>query len=155
NSLPPACRPDRQCRRHRESVLIPAGERVHHGNCVACGRRPRVDLKAARQEAPEQFRTPHLPSYIIMSKLSLPKIAPFLWYTSKAEEAARFYASIFPESRVVRVTPLPADSGVGPAGSVSVVDFTLFGQPFVAMSAGKNDPFNEAISFRVNCDSQS
>jgi 3-demethylubiquinone-9 3-methyltransferase len=48
-----------------------------------------------------------------------------------------------------------ADSAIGPAGSVVIVDFTLFGQTFMAMSAGPNDPFNEAISFRVNCSSQS
>jgi predicted 3-demethylubiquinone-9 3-methyltransferase (glyoxalase superfamily) len=93
--------------------------------------------------------------YNIMSKLSLPKIVPHLWYAEKAEEAARFYASIFPDSRVDRVTPLPADSAIGPAGSVVVVEFTLFGQSFMAMNAGPNDPFNEAISFLVNCDSQS
>jgi predicted 3-demethylubiquinone-9 3-methyltransferase (glyoxalase superfamily) len=90
-----------------------------------------------------------------MSKPSLPKIVPHLWFTDEAEEAARFYASVFPDSRVDRVTSLPADSAVGPADSVVIVDFTLFGQAFMAMSAGENDPFNEAISFRVNCSSQS
>lgn len=90
-----------------------------------------------------------------MPKRSLPKIVPHLWYVDQAEEAARFYASIFPNSRVDRVTSLPADCAIGPAGSVIIVDFTLFGQPFMAMSAGPNDSFNEAISFRVNCDSQS
>jgi predicted 3-demethylubiquinone-9 3-methyltransferase (glyoxalase superfamily) len=85
----------------------------------------------------------------------LQKIVPHLWYTKEAEEATRFYVSIFPESRVERVTSLPADSAIGPAGSVVIVDFTLFGQAFMAMSAGPNDPFNEAISFRVNCSSQS
>jgi len=87
-----------------------------------------------------------------MPKPSLQKIVPHLWYTREAEEAARFYTSIFPDSQVDRVTSLPADSGVGPEGSVVIVD--LFGQTFMAMSAGANDPFNEAISFRVNCDSQ-
>jgi len=90
-----------------------------------------------------------------MSKPSLPKIVPHLWYTKEAEEAARFYAAVFPDSHVDRVTSLPADSAIGPAGSVVIVDFTLFGQTFMAMSAGPNDPFNEAISFRVNCSSQS
>ena len=74
-----------------------------------------------------------------------------MWYTKEAEEAARFYAAVFPDSHVDRVTSLPADSAIGPAGSVVIVDFTLFGQTFMAMSAGPNDPFNEAISFRVNC----
>ena len=82
------------------------------------------------------------------------KIVPHLWYTDKAEEAARFYASIFPNSSVDRVTPIPADTPSGPAGSVAVVEFTLFGQQFMAISAGPLDPFNHAISFIVNCADQ-
>lgn len=57
------------------------------------------------------------------------KIFPHLWY-AKEEEAAQFYASIFPDSRVDRVTSLMSESPSGPAGSVKVVDFTLFGQRF-------------------------
>jgi predicted 3-demethylubiquinone-9 3-methyltransferase (glyoxalase superfamily) len=82
------------------------------------------------------------------------KITPFLWYTNQAEEAAAFYASIFPDSRVERVTSLPSESPSGPAGSVKIVDFVLFGQSFTAMSAGRLDPFNHAISLVVNCDTQ-
>jgi predicted 3-demethylubiquinone-9 3-methyltransferase (glyoxalase superfamily) len=82
------------------------------------------------------------------------KIMPSLWYVREAEEAARFYASVFPDSRVDRVTTLAADSPSGPEGSVVVVEFTLFGQPFMAMSAGPLDPFNHAISFTVLCDDQ-
>jgi predicted 3-demethylubiquinone-9 3-methyltransferase (glyoxalase superfamily) len=82
------------------------------------------------------------------------KIAPFLWYAKEAEEAAAFYASIFPDSRVVRTTALQSDSLSGPPGSVKVVEFVLFGQSFVAMSAGPLDPFNHAVSFVVNCDDQ-
>jgi predicted 3-demethylubiquinone-9 3-methyltransferase (glyoxalase superfamily) len=82
------------------------------------------------------------------------KIFPFLWYAKEAEEAAKFYASIFPDSRVDRVTPLQSDSPSGPPGSVKVVDFTLFGQPFQAMSAGPHHEFNDAISLTVVCDDQ-
>jgi len=82
------------------------------------------------------------------------KITPFLWYAKEAEEAAAFYASIFPNSRVVRVSTLPSESPSGPPGSVKVVDFELFGQGFVAMSAGPLDPFNHAVSFVVNCEDQ-
>jgi predicted 3-demethylubiquinone-9 3-methyltransferase (glyoxalase superfamily) len=82
------------------------------------------------------------------------KITPFLWYSTQAEEAANFYASVFPDSRVTRVVSMPADSPSGPAGSVKVVDFVLFGQSFTAMSAGPHHPFNQAISFVVNCESQ-
>ena len=82
------------------------------------------------------------------------KITPFLWYASQAEEAAAFYAGIFPDSRVTRVTALPSESPSGPPGSVKVVEFVLFGQSFTAMSAGPLDPFNHAVSFVVNCDTQ-
>ena len=82
------------------------------------------------------------------------KIIPHLWYSREAEEAAKFYASIFPDSRVDRVTVLPNDSPSGPAGSVKIIEFTLFGQPFQAISAGPLDPFNHAVSFVVNCSDQ-
>jgi len=89
-----------------------------------------------------------------MSQSTARKIVPHLWYVQEAEEAARFYASVFPDSRVDRVTTLPAESPAGPPGSVSVVEFTLCGQAFMAISAGKHDSFNDAVSFLVNCDSQ-
>lgn len=73
------------------------------------------------------------------------KITPHLWFTDKAEEAARFYASIFPDSRVDRVTSLP---------SARVVEFTPCGQRFLAISAGPHDPFNHAVSFYVACETQ-
>ncbi len=82
------------------------------------------------------------------------KIIPFLWYSNQAEEAAAFYASIFPNSHVDRVVALPSESPSGPPGSVKVVDFVLFGQSFSAMSAGPMDPFNHAVSFVVTCDDQ-
>ena len=82
------------------------------------------------------------------------KITPFLWYAKDAEEAAAFYASIFPDSRVTRVTAMQSESPSGPPGSVKVVEFVLFGQTFVAMTAGPLDPFNHAVSFVVNCKDQ-
>ena len=89
-----------------------------------------------------------------MSKSAVQKIVPHLWYAKEAAEAARFYAALFPDSRVDRITSLPADTPSGPAGSVDVVEFTLFGQKFMAISAGPHDSFNDAISFLVNCSSQ-
>jgi predicted 3-demethylubiquinone-9 3-methyltransferase (glyoxalase superfamily) len=82
------------------------------------------------------------------------KITPFLWYAEHAEEAAKFYVSVFPDSRITRVWTMAAESPSGPAGSVKVVDFVLCGQSFAAMAAGPLDPFNHAVSFVVNCDSQ-
>jgi len=82
------------------------------------------------------------------------KIFTHLWYAGQAEQAARFYASIFPDSHVDAVTPLPSESPSGPPGSVVVVDFTLFGQRFQALSAGPHHEFNDAISLVVLCDDQ-
>ncbi len=90
-----------------------------------------------------------------MAKVSYQsKIAPHLWFTDKAEEAARFYVSLFPDSRLDSVTPIAADTPSGPEGSVPVVEFTLAGQQFLAISAGPLDPFNHAISLYVSCDDQ-
>ena len=80
--------------------------------------------------------------------MTIQKITPFLWYSEEAEEAAAFYAGIFPDSRVTRVTAVPS------AGSTKVVEFVLFGQPFIAMSSGGADPFNHSISLMVNCENQ-
>lgn len=89
-----------------------------------------------------------------MPSFSHQKIVPFLWYSTQAEEAARFYVSLFPDSRVLSVTALPSESPSGPPGSVKIVDFMLCGQRFTAMSAGPQDPFNHAVSFVVHCDDQ-
>ena len=82
------------------------------------------------------------------------KITPFLWYAKEAEQAAAFYCSVFPDSRVTRVVTMPSESPSGPPGSVQVVEFVLFGQSFTAMSAGPLDPFNHAVSFVVDCNDQ-
>lgn len=82
------------------------------------------------------------------------KITPFLWYAKEAEEAAKFYCSIFPDSRIGRVMTMQSESPSGPPGSVKVVEFVLSGQQFTAMSAGPLDPFNHAISFVVSCADQ-
>jgi predicted 3-demethylubiquinone-9 3-methyltransferase (glyoxalase superfamily) len=82
------------------------------------------------------------------------KIFTHLWYARDAERAAQFYASIFPDSRVDAVWALPTDSPSGPAGSVKIVDFTLLGQRFQAITAGPHHDFNDAISIVVLCDNQ-
>ena len=89
-----------------------------------------------------------------MTQSKLQKIVPHLWYNREAVEAARFYAALFPDSRVDRVSSLPVESPSGPAGSVDIVEFTLLGQPFSAMSAGPHHDFNDAISFMVHCETQ-
>ena len=89
-----------------------------------------------------------------MAQTGKQKIFPFLWYAKEAEEAAKFYASIFPDSRVEGVWTLPTDSPSGPSGSVKVVNFVLFGQRFQAMTAGPHHDFNDAISMVVECENQ-
>jgi predicted 3-demethylubiquinone-9 3-methyltransferase (glyoxalase superfamily) len=90
----------------------------------------------------------------MMAKTGSSKIFTHLWYATEVEEAARFYASIFPDSRVEHVTPMLSDTPSGPPGSVKVVDFTLFGQRFQAITAGPHHEFNDAISLVVLCDDQ-
>jgi predicted 3-demethylubiquinone-9 3-methyltransferase (glyoxalase superfamily) len=85
---------------------------------------------------------------------STEKLFTHLWYATEAEEAARLYASVFPDSRVDRVTAFPSDSPSGPAGSVKIVDFTLLGRRLQAISAGPHHEFNDAISLVVLCDDQ-
>jgi predicted 3-demethylubiquinone-9 3-methyltransferase (glyoxalase superfamily) len=82
------------------------------------------------------------------------KIYTHLWYAKDADQAAAFYASIFPDSRVERVWTLPTESPSGPAGAVKIVDFVLFGQRFQAMTAGPHHDFNDAISLVVECADQ-
>ncbi len=89
-----------------------------------------------------------------MTQPKLQKIVPSLWYAREAIEATRFYTSMFPDSRVDRVSSLPVESPSGPAGSVDIVEFTLFGQAFMAMSAGPHHDFNDALSLSVMCESQ-
>jgi predicted 3-demethylubiquinone-9 3-methyltransferase (glyoxalase superfamily) len=81
------------------------------------------------------------------------KITPFLWFNDQAEEAAKFYTSIFKNSRIGKITRY-GKSGPGPAGSVMTVAFELDGQEFVALNGGPLFKFNEAISFVVNCETQ-
>jgi predicted 3-demethylubiquinone-9 3-methyltransferase (glyoxalase superfamily) len=89
-----------------------------------------------------------------MAKQGRAKIFTHLWYAKEAEEAARFYASVFPDSHVDHVATLQSESPSGPPGSVKVVSFTVLGQPFQAMSAGPHHEFNDAISIVVLCDDQ-
>ncbi|HZZ86147.1 MAG TPA: VOC family protein [Anaeromyxobacteraceae bacterium] len=82
------------------------------------------------------------------------KITPHLWFADKAVEAANLYVSLFPDSHLDGVTPIPVETPSGPPGSVQIVEFTLAGQPFVAINAGPLDPFNHAVSFVVSCADQ-
>lgn len=77
-----------------------------------------------------------------------------LWLDGTAEQAADFYVSLLPDSRVTRVWRSPSDTPSGPAGMVLTVDFTLGGQRFQALNGGPQFSFNESVSFVVECDNQ-
>jgi predicted 3-demethylubiquinone-9 3-methyltransferase (glyoxalase superfamily) len=84
----------------------------------------------------------------------MPKIAPCLWFDDQAEEAATFYTSVFPNSRITEVQHYP-DAGPGvAAGTVSTVSFSLDGQDYVALNGGPAFTFSEAVSLQVYCGSQ-
>jgi predicted 3-demethylubiquinone-9 3-methyltransferase (glyoxalase superfamily) len=83
------------------------------------------------------------------------KITPCLWFERDAEEAAKFYTSLLPNSRVGKVWHSPADTPSGPAGSVLLVDFTLAGQDFQILAGGPAGfKFDESISFVIDCEDQ-
>ena len=83
----------------------------------------------------------------------MPKITPFLWFDTQAEEAAKFYTSIFKNSKITGIAHY-LEGSPGPAGSVMTVGFELEGQPFTALNGGPIFKFTEAISFVVHCESQ-
>jgi predicted 3-demethylubiquinone-9 3-methyltransferase (glyoxalase superfamily) len=81
------------------------------------------------------------------------KITPFLWFNDNAEEATKFYVSVFNNSRVVNVSHY-GDAGPAPKGSVMVVEFELEGQRFIALNGGPQFKFSPAISLFVSCETQ-
>ena len=80
-------------------------------------------------------------------------ITPCLWFDTQGEEAANFYVSLFPNSRIVSVDRY-GDAGPRAAGSVMTVDFELDGQRYVALNGGPEFTFNEAVSFQISCADQ-
>src|SRR5688500_6014217 len=88
---------------------------------------------------------------------SIEQISPFLWFAGQAEEAARFYVSVFKKGKITAISRYP-DVGQEihhrAAGSVMTVEFVLNGLPFVALNGGPNFKFNEALSLMILCDTQ-
>jgi predicted 3-demethylubiquinone-9 3-methyltransferase (glyoxalase superfamily) len=82
------------------------------------------------------------------------KISPCLWFDGEAEEAAKFYVSLLPNSRIDHVQKNVTDSPAGKAGTVLVVAFTLAGQRFLALNGGTRFEYTHAISFQVDCADQ-
>ncbi len=81
------------------------------------------------------------------------KLTPFLWFDTQGEEAAEFYTSVFPNSKILDVAHY-GSAGPRDEGTVMTVSFELDGQGFVALNGGPGFTFNEAISFAVSCESQ-
>ena len=81
------------------------------------------------------------------------KITPWLWFDTEGEEAARFYTSVFRNSRITNISYY-GEAGPRPAGTVMAVSFELDGQQFAALNGGPDYKFTEAISFQVDCGSQ-
>jgi predicted 3-demethylubiquinone-9 3-methyltransferase (glyoxalase superfamily) len=82
------------------------------------------------------------------------KITPCLWFDGVAEDAARFYTSLLPNSRIIAVNRSPADTPSGPKESVLTVEFTLDGRTYIALNGGPEFKFNEAISLSIECEDQ-
>jgi predicted 3-demethylubiquinone-9 3-methyltransferase (glyoxalase superfamily) len=81
------------------------------------------------------------------------RVTPNLWFDTQAEEAAEFYCSIFPNSRILSVARYPQDAP-GPAGEVMTVEYELDGQRYVHINGGPQFTFSEAVSFQINCADQ-
>ena len=82
------------------------------------------------------------------------KITPCLWFDGQAEEAAKLYVSLLPDSRIDKVMRSPADNPSIPEGAVLTVEFTLAGQQFIGLNGGPEFRFTEAVSFTINCEDQ-
>lgn len=82
------------------------------------------------------------------------EIVPCLWFDGQAEEAANFYVSLLPDSRIDSVNRAPDDYPAGGKGDVLIVEFTLMGRPYTALNGGPHFTFNEAVSFQILCDTQ-
>jgi predicted 3-demethylubiquinone-9 3-methyltransferase (glyoxalase superfamily) len=85
---------------------------------------------------------------------TLSKISPCLWFNGQAEEAATFYTSLFPDSRILSVDRSPADTPSGPKDMVLTVNFSLGDQTFIGLNGGPDFTFNESISFSIDCEDQ-
>ena len=83
----------------------------------------------------------------------MPRITPNLWFDTEGLEAAEFYVSVFPNSKITNVTYY-GDAGPGPAGTVLTVDFVLDGHEYTAINGGPQFHFDEAISLLINCADQ-
>src|SRR3954447_9893575 len=97
----------------------------------------------------ERVSTPHPDTGVVV----MPRITPNLWFDSQGEEAAEFYVSVFPNSKITNVMYY-GEAGPGEPGTVLTVEFVLDGQQFIAINGGPAFTFDEAVSFLINCADQ-
>jgi predicted 3-demethylubiquinone-9 3-methyltransferase (glyoxalase superfamily) len=103
------------------------------------------DLSAGQRPSDDQIKPERTP---------MSKIEPCLWFVSEAEQAAKFYVSLLPDSRIEAVQKNVVDGPSGKAGSVLLVRFTLAGQRFLALNGGMRVEHTHAISFKIDCTDQ-
>src|SRR5262245_21940618 len=89
----------------------------------------------------------------IQKETAMPRIIPNLWFDNESKEAAEFYVSIFPNSKITNITHY-GEAGPRPAGAILTVDFELDGQRFTAINGGPQFTFDEAVSFLIECNDQ-
>jgi predicted 3-demethylubiquinone-9 3-methyltransferase (glyoxalase superfamily) len=150
---PPRCPPGRDlaAKQPRPASSAPA-TCCEYGLCPIGSTRPRQLLGGAMSSRGRCGLFGREPSEM-RKENTMQKITPCLWFDTQAEEAATFYTSIFPNSRILQVVRY-GEAGPGPDGSVMTVGFELDGQEFVALNGGPHFAFNEAISFQVSCGTQ-
>lgn len=85
--------------------------------------------------------------------MAITSLTTYLWFDSQAAEAAEFYVSLFPNSRMLSVSHYP-ENAQKPAGTILTVEFQIFGQTFAALNGGPIFPQTEAVSFQIGCDTQ-
>jgi len=89
-----------------------------------------------------------------MPKISKSKISPCLWFNTQAEEAAKFYTSLLPNSEITKVQRSPTDYPGGKEGAVLMVEFTLAGQSYLALNGGSDGVYTDALSLIIDCKDQ-
>jgi len=127
---------------------------INSGTLVNTPRRMRSVVMPRKNRSSSKWQPDSIPLH---KEPAMQKITPFLWFDGRAEEAARFYVSIFRNSKIVSIARYPEAGNVvhgQPAGTVMTVAFELDGQSFTALNGGPVFTFNEAISFVVDCADQ-
>jgi predicted 3-demethylubiquinone-9 3-methyltransferase (glyoxalase superfamily) len=109
---------------------------------------------AAPMSSPREWRPSRTETDTKETDMARPKIYPCLWFDGTAVEAAEFYISLIPDSRIDKIWKSPAETPSGPEGMDLLVDFTVAGQQLQGLNGGDDFSFNEAVSLVIECDNQ-